>query len=225
MTALMRSACVAGLIALTGVGAAGQQPAPAPTTPTRVMRSYQIDRYEAIEMVRRELKSNPNNLTDWVLLGELAQEVAVDAPADRAGSYYRLSREAYDNALKLQPNNATFRAAAQFAREQERGANTFNQARSQSTAAYLTARRQELIQAGNAPMLRVYGSTPPAQGTAPAATYPAYQPYVNGQGQAYTYRQHYDSIFGPVQSRSPGQAVTATERGALVKPAAAAAPP
>ena len=43
--------------------------------------------------------------------------------------------------------------------------------------------------------------------------------------EPYTYQQHYDSFMGPVNPRSAGQEVTATERAALVKPAARFAPP
>jgi hypothetical protein len=219
-----------GLLALAGlVGASAMaiaQTANGPASARRVIGTHQIDRYGAIEQVRQELTKNPKNLSDWVLLGELAQEVATDAPPDRAPGYYRLARESFDNALKLDPNNASLKAAADFARQQEQGSEKFAESRRQATSGYLAARRQELAQSNNAPALRVY--QPAAQATAPAAAatpYTAYQPYVGAQGQPYTYQQHYDSFFGPVQARTPDQVITATERAALVKPAARFAPP
>lgn len=75
--------------ALLGTFAAAQQAAPRPAT--RVIGNHQIDRYEAIEQVRQELRSDPKNLTDWVILGELAQEAAQEAPSDRTSGYYRLA--------------------------------------------------------------------------------------------------------------------------------------
>jgi len=217
--------------ALLGVPAAAQQPVSPPAA--RVIAGHQIDRYQAIEQVRQELAKDPNDVAGWVLLGELAQEVAVEAPGDRAPGYFRLARESFENALKLQPGNAGLQAAARFARDQEQGAEKFREARSQATSNYLAARRRELAQSGNVPLLRTYpavvqAAPAPAQVQATAAPAPAparYQPYVGAAGQPYTYQQHYDSFFGPVQPRSPGQEITATERGALVKPAARAAPP
>jgi len=94
-------------------------------------------------------------------------------------------------------------------------------------------RLRELSQVGVAPSLRVYAppARPAASGAAvavapaPAVSYPTYRPYVGEGGQPYTDQQHDASFFGPVQPRSPGQVMTATERGTLVKPAARAAPP
>ncbi len=82
---------------------AGQKPA------ARVIGTNQIDRYEAIELVRRDVAQHPSSVADWVLLGELAQEVATDAPADRAPGYYRLARESFDNAAKLRPTSSVAR--------------------------------------------------------------------------------------------------------------------
>jgi len=207
------TALALALAALVGPAAAQQ------ATPGRVVGGHQIDRYEAIERVRKSLESDPKNLTDWVLLGELAQEAALEAPANLAPGYYRLEREAFEAALKLQPDNAQFKAAAEFARRRESGVEQFRQSRSRATTGYLDARRRELAESGNTPTLRAY----PAPG-APTSG-PSYQPYVNAQGTPYTYQQHYDSFFGPVKPRTTGQEITATERAALVKPAARAAPP
>ncbi|MDR3634736.1 MAG: hypothetical protein P4L84_13110 [Isosphaeraceae bacterium] len=192
---------------------------PAPSPPAaRVIGSHQVDRYAAIERVREVLLKDPNNLTDWVLLGELAQEVAEEAPADRAPGYYRLAHDSYANALTLQPNNAGLKAAARFAEEQEKKAEQIQQTRARATAAYLEARRRELARSGHAPTVRTYT-------TAAAVTYPRYQGYVGQQGVPYTYQEHYESFFGPVQPRPGEGEVTATERSALVKPGALAAPP
>jgi hypothetical protein len=69
----------------------------------------------------------------------------------------------------------------------------------------------------------------PSQAAATAPAYvsssPTYQPYFGDQGNPYTYREPYDSFFGPIESRTPDQEITATERAALVKPAARMAPP
>lgn len=221
--------CAWGLAvaALLGTFAAAQQAAPRPAT--RVIGNHQIDRYEAIEQVRQALRSDPKNLTDWVILGELAQEAAQEAPSDRASGYYRLAREAFEDALRLQPDNPDLKAAAQFAREQEQGAEQIRQSRSRVTASYLEARRRELAQSGNTPTVRVYATPTSGQAAASAPAYvsstPTYQPYIRDQGNPYTYREHYDSFFGPVEPRTPDQEITATERAALVKPAARMAPP
>ena len=218
------------LVAVLGASVAAQEAAQGPAP--RVIGSHQIDRHEAIEQVRQALQADPKDLSDWILLGELAQEVAMDAPSDRAPGYYRLAREAFDSALKLQPGNPGLKAAAQFAREQEQGGEQFRRSRSRATAAYLATRRRELTQSGNTPTLRVYPApTGPAPGQAaatapgPISSTPPYRSYVGERGDPYTYQEHYDSFFGPVQPRAPGQEITATERGALVKPAARMAPP
>lgn len=222
MRDILRPPQILALLFLLGVAAIAQQANPSP--PTQVISTRQIDRYHAIEQVRHDLEQDPKILSDWVLLGELAQEVAEDAPPDRAPGYYRLARESFDNALKLQPENAALKAAAAFAREQEQGAESFGKARRQATTSYLEARRRELAQTGNAPSVRVY--SPPVQPTEPVAAprYP-YQPYLGQGGEPYTYRQHYDSFFGPVERRTPSQVITGTERAALVKPGDRAAPP
>lgn len=212
---MKRAACYGPVAILAATLAAAQPAADAPAT--RVIGSHQIDRYHAIEQVRQSLLKDPNKLTDWVLLGELAQEVAEEAPADRAAGYYRLARDSYTSALKLQPNNAGLKAAAKFAEDQEKKAEQIQQARARATASYLETRRRELAQSGHTPTLRTYA-------TPATPTYPRYQPYVREQGNPYTYQEHYDTFFGPAQPRS-GETVTATERAALVKPGALAAPP
>ena len=217
----MRRAVHCGLTAFFAAAlalAATAQPAPkAPAT--RVVGGHQIDRYDAIERVRQALIKNPNNLTDWVLLGELAQEAAEQVPAGQAASYYRLAHAAYTSALVLDPKNAGLKAAARFAEEHEKQAEKLGQARAQATTSYLEARRRELAQSGHAPTLRTYA---PGQ---PAVVSPQYRTYVGDQGAPYTYQQHYESFFGPAQPRPGEGGITATERAALVKPGALAAPP
>ena len=187
---------VLALVAALGASVAAQQAAQGPAP--RVIGSHQIDRYEAIEQVRQALQADPKDLSDWVLLGELAQEVAMDAPSDRVPGYYRLAREAFDSALKLQLDNPGLKAAAQFAREQEQGVEQFRRSRSRATATYLATRRRELAQSGNTPMLRVYPApTGPAPGQAAAtapgsiSSTPLYRSYVGEQGDPYTYQEHF----------------------------------
>lgn len=209
------------ILVIAASGPAMAQQATTRAAPGRVIRGHQIDHYEAIERVRKALQADPKNLTDWVLLGELAQEVALRAPAHLAPGYFRLEREAFENALKLQPDNPQFQAAAEFARQQEQRIESFRRSQSQATTGYLDARRRELARTGNTPTLRTYAA-PATAGAAPGAPY---QTYVNQQGTPYTYQEHHDSFFGPDQQPTPAQEMAATDRGALVKPAARAAPP
>jgi len=163
-----------------------------------VLSSHQIDRYAAIKSLQQELKSDPNNLADWIILGELAQEVATEVEPAQAQGYYHLATDAFAHAQQLAPDNASVAAAAQFAKDQESNATRFDQGRQNATQAYLQARRQEL---GNpqtaAPTVRTFGTpiTQPAQAAQNAATgypygYPYYRGYTNANGQPYTYDQY-----------------------------------
>ena len=219
-------AIVAGLAG--PVAAQTPQPPPTQGSTARLIGTHQIDRYAAIEQVRKALEADPKNLADWILLGELAQEVGEDAPADRAEGYFRLARESYEDALKLDPNNEGLKAAAKFAADQERGAEKKQAARLHATTSYLSSRRRELTESGYSPTIRVYPSSTGAATATPGASpyaFPRYQPYVGRGGNPYTYQQHDDSFFNPVEPRFPGQEITATERAALVKPGARMAPP
>ena len=229
--------CALVLAIATVAGAqAPAAPAQVPRTPSRsqppaMIGSHQIDRYEAIRQLQSELKSDPNDKADWIILGELAHEVATELPREQDVTYYRISRDAYEHALKIDPNNPGLKAAVQFARDQEVGAAQFDEARRQGVAAYLAARRGELSQAGASPTLRVYASPTPAPGgSSPSAPVPTYQPYAPSQGQPYTYRQYSTSSLPSVSSTAAGvtprlgQSNPATTGGA-VKPAAATAPP
>ena len=107
-----------------------------PSAP-QVIGTQQINRFEAIRQLQQAVKQNSKSLADWVILGELAHEVAIDLPADQAGPYYKLSRDAYENALELAPDNPGLQAAVQFAKDQEQGLDRFEKSRTAATKMYL----------------------------------------------------------------------------------------
>jgi hypothetical protein len=127
----------------------------------RVIGTHQIDRYAAIEDLQDSLNANPKALADWIILGELAHEVALDAPPDRAAKYFQISRDAYEHALALAPDKPGLKAAVQFARDYELGADRFRQSRDRATQIYLDARRRDLAATDYVPAVRVIPSTPP----------------------------------------------------------------
>jgi len=129
-------------------------------TPPPVIGSHQIDRYDAIANLQTTLQANPKSLADWVILGELAHEVAIDSPPDQAPRYFAMSRQAYEKALALAPDNAGLKAAVQFAKDQEANGAAFEKTRDQATASYLDARRRDLAASNYTPAIRVF--TPPA---------------------------------------------------------------
>jgi hypothetical protein len=126
-----------------------------------VIGTQQINRFEAIRQLQETVKKNSKSLADWVILGELAHEVAIDLPADQSGEYYKLSREAYENALELAPDNRGLQAAVQFAKDQEQGLEAFEKSRSAATRMYLEARRRDLAETQFTPSLRVFGAPTP----------------------------------------------------------------
>ena len=144
--------------------------------------THRIYRFEAIQLLHESLKSNPNDAAAWIVLGELAHEVAQDLSSQDDESYYKLSLEAYEKALALQPKNAGLKAAIEL-RKSELAASGFN-----TTA-----------QTDSPP-------TPPTPPTPPAAVaatnsapvsqptqtyqYPVYQPYYVEGAQPYTYQQY-----------------------------------
>src|SRR5262245_52084508 len=143
--ALGTAAFAAGLLAL-GTNSHGAQPPPtdanakaAAPTPRRAARAprvigtHQIDRYAAIEQGREALRKKPRSLSDWIILGELAHEVGVDSPPSQAAGYFKLSREAYERALALAPDRPGLKAAVQFAKDYEAGADRFATERNQAT--------------------------------------------------------------------------------------------
>jgi tetratricopeptide (TPR) repeat protein len=172
--------------------------------------THQIDRFEAIQMLRESLKSNPSDAAAWIVLGELAHEVAQDLSSQDDEPYYKLSQEAYEKALALQPNNAGLKAAVEFAREQKTGAAQWDQARRDAASSYVEVRKSELAASGFNPTVQAYSRptpptppAPPAPPEAVAATnsapasqpaviyqYPVYQPYYVQGAQPYTYQQY-----------------------------------
>jgi hypothetical protein len=166
-----RSIPLAGLLALAFPWLATAQAPPLPSRepPQAVapplIGTEQIDRYDAINALQNDLKANPRSLADWVILGELAHEVAIDAPADQAPRYFTMSREAYEKALALAPSHAGLKAAVQFAKDQEAHSAEFEKIRDRATQAYLEARRRDLAATNYTPTVRVF--TPPT--TVPVA--------------------------------------------------------
>jgi hypothetical protein len=143
--------------------APARRPAAARRTVPPVISTHQINRYNAINQLEAAVKANPNSLADWVILGELAHEVALDAPPDLAAKYYQMSRDAYERALALDPNNAGLKAAVQFARDREAGADRFERIRDQATRTYLDARRRDLAATGYVPTVRAFGPPLPSR--------------------------------------------------------------
>jgi len=139
-------------VAVPSTGRAAMRTPAAPP----VIGSQQIDRYDAINKVRTAVKENPKSLTDWVILGELAHEVAMDAPADDAAKYFGMSSDAFEKALALDPNNAGLKAAVQFTRDQKAHVDEFEKSRDAVTDTFLDARRRDLAATGNTPYVRVY---------------------------------------------------------------------
>ena len=167
--------------------------------------THQIDRFEAIHLLQESLKSTPNDAAAWIVLGELAHEVAQDLSSQDDEPYYKLSQEAYEKALALQPNNAGLKAAVEFAREQKAGAAQWDQARRDAASSYIEVRKSELAASGFNPTVQA-SFTPPAPPAPPAAVaatnsapasqpavtyqYPVYQPYYVQGTQPYTYQQY-----------------------------------
>jgi len=166
--------------------------------------THQIDRFEAIHLLQESLKSNPNDAAAWIVLGELAHEVAQDLSSADDEPYYKLSQEAYEKALALQPKNAGLKAAVDFAREQKAGAAQWDQARKDAASSYVEVRKSELAASGFNPTVQAYStpapSAPPAAVAAtssappsqPTVTYqyPVYQPYYAQGAQPYSYQQY-----------------------------------
>jgi hypothetical protein len=168
--------------------------------------THQIDRFEAIHFLQESLKSNPTDVAGWIVLGELAHEVAQDLSSQDDEPYYKLSQEAYEKALALQPKNAGLKAALEFAREQKAGAAQWDQTRREAASSYVEVRKSEVASSGFNPTVQVYSPpVPPAPPTPPEAVaatnsapaqpgviyqYPVYQPYYIQGTQPYTYQQY-----------------------------------
>ena len=73
--------------------------------------------------------------------------------------YYKLSQEAYEKALALQPKNAGLKAAVEFAREQKAGAAHWDQARRDAASSYIEVRKSELAASGFNPTVQAYSAS------------------------------------------------------------------
>lgn len=165
----------------------------APAAPT--IGSHQIDRFEAIRQLQADLASDANNVANWTILGELAHEVALDLPQGQDDAYYTLSRQAYEKAAQLDPNNPGLKSAVQFARDQEANAATFDARRRQGVATYLESRRREMTLHGVNPTVLVYDAPNPPTAAAPGQPAFAGQPAAQPYGATYptpTYRPYYN---------------------------------
>jgi hypothetical protein len=125
----------------------------------------QIDRFEAIRLLQSSLKSNPKDTAGWVVLGELAHEVAGDLSSQDDEPYYKLSFEAYEKAVALQPDNTTLRAAAEFAHDELAGVRQRDQQRRAAARAYVESREHDLVAARFSSAVLTY---PPERASAPA---------------------------------------------------------
>src|SRR5271157_5031887 len=186
----------------------------AQNTSNHSIGTHQIDRFEAIHLLQESLKSDPNDVGAWIVLGELAHEVAQDLSSQDDEPYYKLSEEAYEKALSLQPKNAGLKAAVEFAREQKAVAAQWDQARRDATSSYIEVRKSELAASGFNPTFRADSPSLPAPPAPPAAvaasksapasqpavTYPVYQPY-------YVYTPVYVPVYTtatvPGENRNP----------------------
>jgi hypothetical protein len=210
----------------------GQQaPRPGPARPQAgrpIISSRQIDRYDAINVVEQRLKENPQSLADWIILGELALEVALDLPADQATRYYRISRDAYEKALALRPDQPGLRAAVQFARDHEAHSQRFEEMRDRATLTYLEARRRDLAASRYTPSLPLYGprqvpvatapptppiAVPPASVRTPAPAVPPGSPASPAPAP---------SIGPPVRQEDAFAAIVAADPDAAITPPTAA---
>jgi hypothetical protein len=145
----------------------------------------QIDRFEAIHLLQESLKSSPNDAASWIVLGELAHEVAQHLSSKEDQQYYKLSQEAYEKALALQPKSTRLKAAVEIAREQTSGATRWDQARREAARNYIAARKLELAGSGFNPTVRAVSLSPAT--APPAQVAPAYSAPVNQPAQTYQY--------------------------------------
>ncbi len=53
--------------------------------------THQIDRFDAIHLLQESLKSDPNDVAAWIVLSELAHEVAQDLSSQDDKPYYYYS--------------------------------------------------------------------------------------------------------------------------------------
>jgi hypothetical protein len=232
------AAAVVGLGAIAAAQNVATRPAqqPAAATAPSVVGSHQIDRFEAIKELQAATRSNPRDVAGWIILGELAHEVALDLPPDQDDAYYKLSREAYEKALALEANNAGLKAAVQFARDQEAGAARFDEARKRAVPAYIAARRRELAATNLMPTVQVYTGpggvgvnvqnlprprVPSRELPVASYGYPTYLPFATAEGTPYTYNQYLQG-YTYQNPADAANAVTTPRRGSF--PTGAAVP-
>lgn len=130
-------------------------------TLTPVINTHQIDRFDALQKLQANLADNPTALADWIILGELSQEVAMDVSADMADKYFAQSRDAFEKALALDPSNPGLKAAVRFARDQASQVKAFETSRDAATDTFLAARRRDLKAMRHTPSIRVVSTMPP----------------------------------------------------------------
>jgi hypothetical protein len=127
----------------------------------------QIDRFEAIHWLQSSLKSHPKDTAGWIVLGELSFEVARDLSSGDDEPYYQMAADAYGKALALQPENATLRAAAEYAQDQLVGVRQWDKQRRSAARAYVEAREHKLTAAKFSSAVLVY---PPERASAPVTS-------------------------------------------------------
>jgi hypothetical protein len=189
---------------------------------SRAMSTHQIDRFEAIGLLQESLKANPNDTATLIVVGELAHEIAQDLSSVDDELYYKLSLDAYQKALSLQPKNAGLKAAVTFAREQKAGAAQWDQARRKAASTYIEVRKRELATSGFNPTVQVYSPPASAAPVNSAATsqptesypYPAYQPYYGQGGLPFTYQQYAGSYLYSTPYNTSGTVPALATRGA-----------
>jgi hypothetical protein len=233
--ALAATAAVVGLGAIAAAQNVAGRPAQQPAAAPSVVGSHQIDRFEAIKQLQEATRSNPKDVAGWIILGELAHEVALDLSPDQDDAYYKMSREAYEKALALEPNNAGLKAAVQFARDQEAGAARFDESRKRAVPAYIAARRRELAATNLMPTVQVYSGpggvgvnvqnlprprVPSRELPIPAYGYPSYQPFATAEGAPYTYNQYLQGYTYQNPAADAANIVTTPRRGSLFPGAA-----
>jgi hypothetical protein len=118
--------------------------------------NHRVDRFVAIHELQESLKHNPKDTAGWIVLGELAHEVAQDLSSTDDQPYYKISVEAFEKAAALQPNNTAIKAALEFARDELAGAAQWDLTRKQAAHAYVETREHELVAARFSPAVLSY---------------------------------------------------------------------
>jgi hypothetical protein len=137
--------------------------------------SHQVDRFEAIRILQESLKSNPKDAAGWIVLGELAHEVAQDLSSSDDRHYYELSVAAFEKAVALQPENTAIKAELEFARDQLAGADQWDKVRMKAARTYVEKREHELVAAKFSTAVLIY--PPPRAAVASAALHATPAPH------------------------------------------------